>query len=123
MKKPSRPPSGSSVSKVLIDLLNEVFEIEKKADRVDEKNSIERNVEKIKGLIRKETINGAEVFYENPLGEKYDETRTDCEASIAGESAENLIITEVIKPIIRLKKDGISHIEQKGVVIVESKGQ
>ena len=29
--------------------------------------------------------------WHNPIGENFDETRTDCEASIAGESAENLV--------------------------------
>jgi hypothetical protein len=49
----------------------------------------------------------------NPLGETYDQTRLDCEANIAGESTENLVITEVIKPIIRLKQGGLNQIVQK----------
>jgi hypothetical protein len=36
------------------------------------------------------------LVYHNPIGEPYNETRTDIEASISGNSADNLIITEVI---------------------------
>ena len=53
----------------------------------------------------------------NPSGEPYNETRTDCEASIAGSKVDNLVVAEVIKPIVR--RQGV--IIQKGVVIVESK--
>ena len=53
---------------------------------------------------------------------KYNETRTDLEASIAGNSAENLIVTEVIKPIIRLRtSSGTTTIVRKGIVVVESR--
>jgi len=62
------------------------------------------------------------LIYQNPLGEPYNETRTDLEASIAGSSADNLVITEVIKPIIRLRTNsGATTIVRKGVVVVESK--
>lgn len=56
----------------------------------------------------------------SPLGENYDETRTDCEASIAGDSVDNLKITEVIKPIIYYKENNENVLIQQGVVIVES---
>ena len=59
--------------------------------------------------------------YRNPLGEAYNETRTDCDASIAGGSAENLVITEVIKPIVWLSLNGQpSSIVQQAVVVVAS---
>ena len=62
------------------------------------------------------------LIYQNPIGEKFNETRTDLEASIAGNSAENLVVTEVIKPIIRLRTNtGVTTIVRKGVVVVESK--
>lgn len=53
----------------------------------------------------------------DPVGESFDETRTDCEASIAGEKSTNLIITDTIKPIIYFNNSMI----QKGVVIATSK--
>ncbi len=53
--------------------------------------------------------------YYSPKDEKYSDTRTDVEASIAGNSTVNLTITQVIKPVI--VKDG--QIVQRGIVIVE----
>ena len=57
-------------------------------------------------------------FPENPLGQPYDETRTDCEISIAGESTENLVITDVLKPLIRYRDADGSLIVQRAVVVV-----
>lgn len=104
------------VPKENLALVNQIFEIERKLARIQEPHSIQRNIDKIK-----EYFEESGLFYENPLGQKYDETRTDCEASIAGEKTENLIITEVIKPLIRLKKDGLTIIVQRAVVIVSAK--
>ena len=111
-----------------LNLLNQVFEIEKKASKLEEPNSIERNVRRIKSLFEEGlpvTVGHAAVklslVYHDPAGESYDETRTDCEASIAGDSAENLRIIEVIKPVIRVQGEGIiSRIVQKAVVVVAS---
>lgn len=98
-----------------LHVLNQIFEIEQKLGKIQEPNSIQRNIDKLKE-------NCQSLFnlsFENPLGEKYNETRTDCEANIAGESTDNLVVVEVIKPIIRYKDDdGISLIVQKAVVIV-----
>lgn len=108
-----------------LDLLNQVFEIEKKAAQMQEPNSIHRNIKKMKEIFENifstDTENMAGLSYDNPINEPYNETRTDLEASIAGSSVENLVITEVIKPIIRYRKDGINMLVQKGVVVVESK--
>ncbi len=88
-------------------IINQTFEIEKKAAG---QTAILRHVERIKNTFE-------ELGYQihNPIGERYDETRTDCDASIAGAMAERLVVKEVIKPIIR--QDG--RIIQNGVVIVE----
>ena len=109
-----------TIPKYLKDLINQIFEIEKKASKIDG-HSIHRNINKIKDIFENELSEAHRITYSNPLGEAYNETRTDCDASIAGESTEDLIITEVIKPIIQISKDGVSFIAQKGVVIVESK--
>ncbi|MEZ4828839.1 MAG: hypothetical protein R3C61_21510 [Bacteroidia bacterium] len=98
----------------LLHIVNQVFEMEKKI-RLMKDHSLERNL-----LRMKSSLEELGLIFENPLGESYDETRTDCEASISGTNTENLKIVEVIKPIIRLKSDGFSHIVQRGVVIVES---
>jgi hypothetical protein len=110
-----------SIPKVYVDVLDQVFEIEKKLEGISEPNSIGRNVNRIKDCFENLTQDSG-LIYQNPLGEKFNETRTDLEASIAGGSADNLVVTEVIKPIIRLRTNsGATTIVRKGVVVVESK--
>ena len=114
------------VPKLYLDLVNQIFEIEKKAAQIQESNSIQRNVNKLKEILENDLggQSGGEpqgFIYYNPLGEDYNETRTDCEASIAGTRTDNLEIIEVIKPIIRYRKGRMNIIVQKAVVVVESK--
>jgi len=111
------------VSKMYLDVLNQVFEIEKKVSTIQESNSIQRNINKLKEIFEElktplsnETVG---LYYYNPIGEDYNENRTDCEVSIAGTGTKNLVISEVIKPIINCRYGGTNMIVQKGVVIVE----
>lgn len=106
----------TNIPKDILFVLNQVFEMESKVLKVTENNSIQRNLDKIKNHFE-----DLGLVYDNPLGRKFDETRTDCEASIAGIGTENLVIVEVIKPIIRLTQNGTSTIVQKGVVIVKER--
>tara|TARA_R110001599_G_scaffold339487_1_gene559099 strand:+ start:1926 stop:2294 length:369 start_codon:yes stop_codon:yes gene_type:complete len=112
--------------KPYFELLDQLFEIERKLENIEESNSISRNLNKMKDifettLFSSSTSSEIGLTYHNPLGEAYNETRLDLEASIAGNSTENLVIKEVIKPIIRQKSGGSTLIARKGVVIVESK--
>lgn len=115
------------ISQNVLDLINQVFEIEKKASAIQEQNSIKRNINKIKDLIEHEIFNhdsqqnSIGFIYHNPLGEPYNETRTDCEASISGTSIDNLEVIEVIKPIIFLKHGGIKKMVQKAVIVAQTK--
>lgn len=113
--------------KPYFELLDQVFEVERKLDKIQETNSISRNLNRIKEIFENFSSNssGLDVgfTYHDPIDEKYNETRLDLEASIAGNSSENLIVIEVIKPIIRYKIGGNTFIARKGVVIVESKNQ
>jgi hypothetical protein len=112
-----------------LDLVNQVFDIEKKASQIKEEHSINRNINKLRDLIENELFKGTGgtigLSYHNPIGETYSDTRTDCEASIAGISADNLEIVEVIKPIIfysYLEEDKLMKaIVQKAVVVAKSK--
>ena len=111
-----------------LDFMNQIFEIEKKVSKLSEDNSINRNINKIKGIVEEEFFKGSSIIglsYHNPLSEYYSDTRTDCVATIAGEGTENLEIIEVIKPIIYysyLDNDRvIKVIAQPAVVIVKSK--
>ncbi len=111
--------------KPYFELIDQLFEIERKLENIEESNSISRNLNKMKVIFETNLFSGSSSLeigftYYNPIGEPYNETRLDLEASIAGNSSENLIIKEVIKPIIRYKSGGSTIIARKGVVIVES---
>jgi len=107
---------------MLLETLNQVFEIEKKIEKIEEPNSISRNLNRIKNLFQERLPFETEIglIMENPIRQPYDETRLDVDANISGEGTENLIIVEVIKPIIRLKQGGFNQLVQKGIVIVQS---
>jgi hypothetical protein len=51
-----------------------------------------------------------------PIGEKYNETRTDVAANIVGETSDDLIITQIVKPVIYFQ----NQIVQQGIVIAAS---
>lgn len=97
----------------IIKLVNSVFDLTKKSKT---EYGLDRNIARIN-----DSIIEMGILVINPIGEKYTETRTDCEATIAGVSANNLHIVEVIKPIIYLTENNKKNIIQRGVVIVESK--
>jgi hypothetical protein len=117
------------VFKPYLFLLNQLFEIEKKVKKLEEQNSINRNIEKLKNYFEVEAIENeiefqgfkvSGLYYVNPLGEGYNETRLDCEATISGDSYENLTIVDVIRPIVFAKSGSKQFIIQKALVIVES---
>jgi len=113
------------VPQAYLDLVNQIFEIEKKATNIKEDNSIQRNINKINGLLDEGFFKDVGLTYHNPIGESYTDTRTDCEATIAGAEVENLEIIEVIKPIIfysyKENENTFKIIAQPAVVIVQSK--
>jgi DNA repair exonuclease SbcCD ATPase subunit len=90
-------------------------------------NSIEatkRIITKMKDCFYiKDDISGNNVhyYYENPINESYNDTRTDVDAHISGIKTDNLVIIDVIKPIIRSQTNDKSAIVQKGIVTVTSK--
>lgn len=116
------------VPQAYLDFINQIFEIEKKANNLKEENSIQRNINKMKGIMEEEFFKGSSTIglsYHNPLREDYSDTRTDCEATISGTGVENLEIVEVVKPIIYYSyhdSDKVMKvIVQPAVVIVQSK--
>lgn len=101
----------------LLKLVNQFFELEKKIIAKQDYNSFNRNFDRIK-----ESFANMGLIIHNPEGEKYNETRTDCEASLAGSSVNNLIISEVIKPSVYLSlSNHEKHLIQRAVVIVEER--
>lgn len=106
--------------KPLLSALCQLYELDRKVQKRSDFESLGRNIEKMKAAFE-------ELGYriEDPDGQSYNETRVDLEASIAGRSAEDLVVTEVIKPIIRyVMRDSsgeYTKVIQRGVVVVESR--
>ena len=99
--------------KQILNIINQVFEIEKKL-QAGTAPPLQRHLERIKS-----ELNELGYDYHSPLNEKYDETRTDCEASIVGKARNRMLITEVIKPIVHQKTGEGRRIVQKAIVVVE----
>lgn len=102
--------------KHILLIVNNLYEIEKKISIHGDSGNISRNVTKMRESLEEEGVT-----YEDPQGQVFNQTRTDLEATIAGEGADNLIVVDVIKPIIRGNVSGMSHVIQKGIVVVETK--
>ena len=99
--------------KQIINIINQVFEIEKKIS-AQPAVSIQRNIERIKS-----ELNDLGYSYHNPLHEKYEPTRADCEANITGTLRSKMVISEVIKPVIHQNSAEGNKIIQKAIVVVE----
>jgi len=106
------------VPKWALTLMNNLYEIERKLALHGDPGNASRNVEKMK-----DALGGEGLFYEDPMGEPFKETRTDLEASITGDGTENLVVIEVLKPIVRGGNDGFSRVVQKGIVLVQSRDE
>jgi hypothetical protein len=102
----------------ILAILNQIFEVEKKVSNSPFENKLERNLNRIKS-----TLEEIGYKYHNPIGERYQITRLDCEAMVAGDHSDNLRIVEVIKPIIYFQQDGRNQIVQKAVVITETSNE
>jgi hypothetical protein len=125
---------AGQIPKTVLILVNQLYEVECKLKKAGDPANIGRNIAKIKDVFAEEgllCLDGAGrhirllLGYEDPLGQPFHETRTDLAATISGTDTDNLIVTEVIKPIIRVTwSEGdrqLSKIVQQGIVIVESR--
>ena len=95
-------------------ILNNLYQIEHAlaGDQVRAMRYVER---------MKDTLRERGWFFEDPHGQGFSETRSDLEASISGDSVDDLVVVDVIKPIIRWGDEKSSRVVQKGVVIVEAR--
>ena len=109
------PTTRLEVPKWASNLLNQLYEIERKLLLHGDSGNALRNVAKMKTSLEEKGF-----FYEDPMGQSFKETRTDLEATISGEGTENLHVVEVIKPILRYGTRDLSTVFQKGIVVVES---
>jgi hypothetical protein len=106
----------------VLKIMNNLYEIDRKLALHGDAGNTVRNVEKIKDAIGDFLgDNEFEIFYEDPMGQMFKETRTDLDATITGNSSEDLYVVEVIKPIIRIRSPLVSQVIQKGTVVVASK--
>ncbi len=104
------------VPKWALTLLNNLYEIERKLTLHGDSNNAGRNIERMKEALCEQGL-----FYEDPMGQPFTETRTDLDATISGLSVENLVVVDVIKPIIRVGEAALSRVVQKGIVVLQSK--
>jgi hypothetical protein len=122
------------IPRAVLTALNQVYEIEQKVKKHGDPGNISRHLGKVKDAFAEEGLpmwdtGGAQLrlglVCEDPMGQSFNETRTDLEATISGTGTEHLVVVEVIKPIVRaVVRDGagqFSRVIQKGIVVVESR--
>ncbi|HEY4416724.1 MAG TPA: hypothetical protein VGO57_13625 [Verrucomicrobiae bacterium] len=121
------------IPKSIITAINQLYELEQKLKKHGDPGNLLRNVIKMKDAFAEDglplgnpdgTCARIGLEYEDPMGQTFKETRTDLDATISGAGAENLVVVEVVKPIIRAVQRGNAagfvRVVQRGVVIVES---
>ncbi len=98
-----------------IHIINQLFEMQAKIKEGGNADQFERNFNRLLNLFEEEGY-----MIQDPTGEAYTESRTDCEASISGRIHSKMKITRTLKPIIYQRKDGGMQLVQKAIVIVEN---
>jgi hypothetical protein len=92
--------------------------MERKLSINGDPSNLKRNIEKMKDVLESEI----KLFYEDPMGQSFNETRSDLDASISGVGTNDLVVVEVLKPVIRYgAREEYSRVVQKGIVVVQSK--
>lgn len=97
-------------------IINQLFEMQAKIKDAGLSASFERNFNRLFSMFEEDGF-----IIQDPTGEAYTESRTDCEASISGKMSEKMKITRTLKPVIYQKKEEGIQLLQKAVVIAESK--
>lgn len=95
----------------MINIINQLFEIEKKIQENDSQ-SIQRNVDRIK-----HELESMGYIIVNPMGKPYDERDASIEANISSEKP-RMVISKVLKPAIYYNENDIVQLIQKAIVIV-----
>ena len=108
----------SSVPKPLLTALNQIYELEQRIAKHGDSCNLRRIIERLRDAFEEFGL-----VYEDPMGQRVNETRTDLEVSIAGTETQNLVVVEVIKPVIRAVDRGVpgfSKVVQRGIAVVKS---
>ncbi len=98
-----------------LHIINQLFEMQAKVKESGTAQQFERNFNRLFSLFEEDGY-----IIQDPTGEAYTETRTDCEASISGRIGSKMKITRTIKPVIYQHKEGALQLLQKAVVIAEN---
>lgn len=98
-----------------IHIINQLFEMQAKIKEVGVTQQFERNFNRLFSIFEEEGY-----MIQDPTGDEYTESRTDCEASISGRINTKMKITRTIKPVIYQRKNGGMLLLQKAVVMVEN---
>ncbi|MDR1682304.1 MAG: hypothetical protein LBS25_02795 [Candidatus Symbiothrix sp.] len=97
-----------------VQLINQLLEIKQKIAQEKLESKFERNFNRIFSIFEE-----AGYLIQYPMGEKYSETRSDYEAAIIGQESNNMVVSQVIKPVIYRKTADSANLLQKGIVVVE----
>ena len=110
------------VPKSLLTVINQLYELEQKLKKQSNLEGIQRNINRMKDAFEEFGL-----VYEDPMGQRCSETRTDVVMTIAGTGTDNLVVVEVIRPIVRQRNQAFQgdagRIVQKGIVVVESQSK
>jgi len=128
------PQHEIPIPKSITIVLNQLYELEQKTKKYDDPANVSRNISKMKDALAEAGFPASDygsgqysigVAYEDPMGQSFNETRTDLEVNIAGSGTDDLVVVDVIKPIIRAiltnSTGKFYQLVQKGIVTVESR--
>lgn len=97
----------------VLSIINQLHLLESKIRKQPELGSGLRQLERIKGVLESEGY-----IIDNPQGESYDGMRSDLDVGMSADPSGMLKITEVIKPVVYIRKAGENSLLQRGIVIV-----
>lgn len=104
----------TSQQETYCSIINSIHTLASKFNSPEQERMLKRRMDKIASDFEQLGIK-----FSNPIGEEYNETRSDCEASIASDNLDQLIISEVIKPIVYARHEDGYRLIQRAVVIVK----
>ncbi len=99
-----------------VRIINQLFEMKAKIKELGAEQQFERNFTRMFSLFEEDGY-----IIQDPTGEAYTDSRTDCEASISGRVGSKMKITRTIKPVIYQKANEGVQLLQKAVIIAENK--
>jgi len=97
-----------------LHIINQLFEMQFKIKELGQSGSFERNFNRLFSIFEEDGF-----LIQDPTNEMYNDSRTDCEASIIGSVSSKMKIIKTLKPIIYKKEGSNVQLVQKAVVLVE----